>query len=54
MRGRTVNTIAPGNSAARRLYLKLLDNKVGPQMPLTEPLVQEQIEAIKAWIDQGA
>jgi ankyrin repeat protein len=54
MRGGTATVIAPGNSAASRLYLKLLGNKYGPQMPLTEPLAQEQIDVIKAWIDQGA
>ncbi|HXG63883.1 MAG TPA: ankyrin repeat domain-containing protein [Blastocatellia bacterium] len=54
MRGSTMRTIIPGNSAASRLYLKLLDNKYGPQMPLTEPLAPEQIAVIKAWIDQGA
>jgi ankyrin repeat protein len=51
---RSGTTIVPGSSAASRLYLKLLNNKFGPQMPLTEPLAQEQIETIKAWIDQGA
>ncbi|HET8676995.1 MAG TPA: ankyrin repeat domain-containing protein, partial [Blastocatellia bacterium] len=54
MRGGTVTAIVPGNSAVSRLYLKLLNNKFGPQMPLTEPLAQEQIEIIKAWIEQGA
>jgi ankyrin repeat protein len=54
LRGGTANVIAPGNSAGSRLYLKLLSNKYGPQMPLTEPLAQEQIEVIKTWIDEGA
>lgn len=54
MRGGTRTVIVPGNSAASRLYLKLLNNKYGPQMPLTEPLAREQIDIIKTWIDEGA
>ena len=54
MRGTTAAVIAPGNSAGSRLYLKLIGNSFGPQMPLNGPLTQEQIDVIKAWIDQGA
>ena len=54
MRGGTGTMIAPGNSAGSRLYLKLLGNEYGPQMPATGPLTKEQIDVIKAWIDQGA
>src|SRR4026209_70491 len=54
MRGGTVVMITPGNSAGSRLYQKLLGSRFGPQMPLTGPLNQQQIEIIKAWIDQGA
>src|SRR6185436_6995343 len=54
MRGGTTTVITPGNSAGSRLYLKLIGNKFGPQMPLTGPLTQEQIDVIKAWIDEGA
>src|SRR5882724_3682875 len=54
MRGGTSTVIAPGNSAGSRLYLKLISNKYGPQMPLTGPLTQDQIDIIKAWIDEGA
>jgi ankyrin repeat protein len=54
MRGGTGTVIAPGNSAGSRLYLKLIGNQFGPQMPATGPLTQEQIDVIKAWIDQGA
>jgi ankyrin repeat protein len=32
----------------------LIGSKYGPQMPLTGPLSQQQIDIIKAWIDQGA
>jgi ankyrin repeat protein len=54
MRGGTTFVIAPGNSAGSKLYLKLIGNKYGPQMPPTGPLTREQIDVIKAWIDQGA
>ena len=54
MRGGTGTMIAPGNSAGSRLYLKLIGNEYGPQMPATGPLTKEQIDVIKAWIDQGA
>lgn len=54
LRGGTSTVIVPGNSAVSRLYLKLLSNKYGPQMPLTERLSPEQIEIIKTWIDEGA
>lgn len=54
MRGGTTTVIVPGNSAGSRLYLKLIGNRFGPQMPLTGPLTQEQIDVIKTWIDEGA
>src|ERR1051325_9618163 len=54
MRGGTTIMITPGNSASSRLYHKLIGNRYGPQMPLTGALDQEQINVIKAWIDQGA
>lgn len=54
MKGGTLVMIGPGNSAASRLYLKLLDDRYGPQMPLDGALKPEQINIIKAWIDQGA
>ena len=54
MRGGTIVMITRGNSAGSRLYQKLIGNQYGPQMPLTGPLSQPQIDIIKAWIDQGA
>ena len=54
MRGGTIAMIAPGNSAGSKLYHKLIGNQYGTQMPPTGPLSQEQINIIKAWIDQGA
>lgn len=54
MRGGTIPVIGPGNSAGSRLYLKLIGSEYGPQMPPTGALRVEQINIIKAWIDQGA
>jgi ankyrin repeat protein len=54
MRGGTIPVIGPGNSAGSRLYLKLVGSEFGPQMPPTGPLKSDQINVIKAWIDQGA
>lgn len=54
MKGGTIAVIGPGNSAGSRLYLKLLNNRYGPQMPPAGALKAEQIALIKAWIDQGA
>ena len=47
-------TIIPGNSAASPLFLKLMGKAPGAQMPPTGALRAEQIELIRAWIDQGA
>jgi ankyrin repeat protein len=54
MRGGTNTMIKPGNSIGSRLYNKLIGNQYGPQMPLNGPLSEEQINVLKAWIDQGA
>lgn len=54
MRGGTIAVIGPGNSEASRLYLQLIGNEYGPQMPPTGALRPEQITIIRDWIDQGA
>jgi len=54
MRGGTVAMIAPGNSQGSKLYLKLIGDQFGPQMPPTGALRPDQIAVLKAWIDQGA
>jgi ankyrin repeat protein len=54
LRGGTITMIGPGNSAGSRLYLKLVTDQYGPQMPPTGPLDPEQLNIIKLWIDQGA
>ena len=54
LRGGTRSMIGPGNGAASAMYLKLVTDTFGPQMPPTGPLEPEQAELIKRWIDQGA
>jgi ankyrin repeat protein len=54
MKGGTATVIGPGNSIASRLYLRLVGNRFGTQMPPEGPLSAEQINIIKTWIDQGA
>ncbi len=54
MRGGTGTVIVPGNSGTSRFYLKLIGNQYGMQMPPTGALKQEQINTLKAWIDEGA
>jgi ankyrin repeat protein len=54
MRGGTIADIGPGNSAGSRLYLRLIGDQYGVQMPPTGPLPNDKIQIIKAWIDQGA
>lgn len=54
MRGGTSPMIAPRNSQASRLYLKLIGSQEGPQMPPDGTMSAEEIAVIKAWIDQGA
>src|SRR5215468_4721559 len=54
MRGGSIPVIGPGNGDASRLYLRLVGESMGPQMPPTGALKPEQIAVIKAWIDQGA
>ena len=53
-RGGTFPVIAPGSSAGSRLYLKLLGQQFGQQMPPTGKLSDAEIETIKNWLDQGA
>ena len=54
LRGGTFPVIAPGSSAASRLYLRLLGGQIGQQMPPTGKLPDADIETIKNWLDQGA
>ncbi len=54
-RGGTLPVINPGSSGSSRLYLRLIGTSYGHRMPLeNDPLPAGQIEAIKAWLDQGA
>ena len=54
MRGGTIAVIGPGNADGSRLYLRLIGDRFGLQMPPTGALSAEQIKIIKTWIDQGA
>src|SRR5262249_33513099 len=46
--------VVPGSSDNSFLFHRISGNAYGMQMPPTGPLRTEQIEVIKAWIDQGA
>ena len=46
--------IVPGNSGVSRLYLRVSGSTAGLQMPPTGALRPEEINTLKAWIDQGA
>jgi len=46
--------IVPGNSAVSRLYLRVSGSTAGLQMPPTGALRPEEINTLKAWIEQGA
>src|SRR6266403_2001883 len=46
--------VVPGSSENSFLYHRILGSAYGIQMPPTGPLHSEQINTIKAWIDQGA
>ena len=54
MRGGSMAMIGPGNSEGSRLYLRLIGNSFGTQMPPTGALTPAQITTIKNWIDLGA
>jgi hypothetical protein len=46
--------IFPWDSAASRLYIRLIGNQLGLQMPPTGALSTDQIDIIKRWIGEGA
>ena len=46
--------MVPGSSANSFLFHRIAGNAYGLQMPPTGALRSEQIDTIKAWIDQGA
>jgi len=46
--------VMPGSLENSFLYHRLIGNAFGLQMPPTGPLHAEQIQIIKAWIEQGA
>jgi ankyrin repeat protein len=46
--------IIPGKSGESKLIRRVVDGDGGVQMPPTGPLSQEEIDVLRAWIDQGA
>lgn len=52
--GSSGTNIAPGASEGSRLYLRLIGNQFGAQMPPGGHLTAEEINLIKVWIDHGA
>ena len=48
------DNIIPGSSDSSRLYRRVLNSRLGPQMPLEDSLSDEQIETLRRWIDAGA
>ena len=46
--------VVPGSSDNSFLFHRISGNDFGLQMPPTGPLRAEQVDTIKAWIDQGA
>ena len=46
--------IVPGRSAESKLILRLTGAAAGMRMPPTEPLSDEEVGVLRAWIDQGA
>ena len=46
--------VMPGSLENSFLYYRLVGNEFGLQMPPTGPLKPEQIQIVKAWIEQGA
>ncbi len=46
--------VVPGSSDNSLLFHRISGNAYGLQMPPTGPLRQQQIDTIKAWIDEGA
>jgi len=46
--------VMPGSLENSFLYQRLVGNDFGMQMPPTGPLKPEQVQIIKAWIEQGA
>ncbi len=52
--GQSGPAILPGDGSASLLYRKILGDAPGSPMPLTGKLAADQMEMIRAWLDQGA
>ena len=53
-KGSLKHNIIAGSSDSSRLYRRVLDSRLGPQMPLEDSLSPEEIDTIRRWIDAGA
>jgi|SRR5581483_369337 len=49
-----IRRLVPGSSGTSMIYHRMIGNVYGTQMPPSGPLKPDQINVIKAWIDQGA
>jgi ankyrin repeat protein len=49
-----IRRLVPGSAGTSMIYHRLIGNVYGTQMPPSGPLKAEQINLVKAWIDQGA
>ncbi|MGH9407940.1 MAG: c-type cytochrome domain-containing protein [Vicinamibacterales bacterium] len=54
LRGGTIPVIAPGSSQSSRLYLRLIGDRYGRQMPVEGEISPGEIDVIKTWLDEGA
>jgi ankyrin repeat protein len=52
--GQVRDNIIRGSSDSSRLYRRVLNSRLGPQMPLEDSLSDEQIDTLRRWIDAGA
>ena len=52
--GQSGPAILPGDGSSSLLYRKIVGDAPGSPMPLTGSLPPDQVETIRAWLDQGA
>ena len=52
--GQSGPAILPGDGSSSLLYRKIVGDAPGSPMPLTGSLPRDQVEMIRAWLDQGA
>ena len=52
--GQSGPAIFPGDGSSSLLYRKIVGDAPGSPMPLTGSLPPDQVEMVRAWLDQGA